>query len=199
MLTTFSHHPMLHAISIDLAWCLIDRCPTLNASNNFKSYTAKWFLFLNLFQQWPYSWTLHRWHYLPTNTSSLEMNWSMTLISSDFHLFTHLNGWSGQRFWSVYFDSSYSCRCASRCLECCLPLGGPLSYNRWIQLELLALSRSSSLRHDGGEGGRGKREKKRESTRCWSNCGHGGMGFHAFEYLSVGETKRLRRREPKMA
>src|SRR4051794_36899268 len=36
------------------------------------------------------------------------------------------------------FDSSQSSYCASRCLECCLSLGRPLSYSRWIRLELPA-------------------------------------------------------------
>jgi hypothetical protein len=54
------------------------------------------------------------------------------------------------------------------------------------------LSRSFSFRHDGGEAavGRGRREKKQESTCCRSNCGHDGTGFHAFKHLSVGSTRR---------
>ena len=40
--------------------------------------------------------------------------------------------------------------------------------------------------------GRGRREKKRESTCCLSNCGHRGMGFHTLEYLSVGSTRARR-------
>src|SRR5579871_374089 len=44
--------------------------------------------------------------------------------------------WGRRRGPTPNFDSSQSSYCASRCLECCLSLGAPLSYSRWIRLEL---------------------------------------------------------------
>jgi hypothetical protein len=38
--------------------------------------------------------------------------------------------------WAAILVSTFYC--ASHCLECCLSLGAPLSYSRWIQLELPA-------------------------------------------------------------
>jgi hypothetical protein len=94
------------------------------------------------------------------------------------------------------FDDSQPSYCASHCLEYCLSLGGPLSYSRWIRLELPAAQSWLSFRHDGGKGGRWKRKEGEDVGKARVAGQTAGTTEWASTPSSIykGETKRLCRR-----